>query len=867
MKRSRKEEIDEELQFHLASAEADLKKDGVQDARRTARLRFGNPASVRDAIVLNWVENTWWDVRLAVRSLVKSKAMTAVIIASLALGIGANTAIFSLVHGLLLKTLPVRAPEQLYAVGIAGGGVGGIDMFVFSNPLWEAFREQQKVFESALAWASTEFDLNEAGVKRPLRGAWVSSGGFRTLGIEAALGRLFTEADDGAVAVLGYDYWKSTYGANVAVIGNTLRLNGKPFEIIGVASPGFHGIRVGERADVMVPLEQSDYVLGGESLRQERQSWWLTVVGRLPAGGSATQANARLAALSRALMLSTLPAGEDARGQADYLKSRLTLKPLVADQTYAQRELRTPALVLAGVVALVLLMACVNVASLLVARAASRARETAVRVALGASSGRLLRQHLTESLLLALSGAALGLALAPMAARALVRAASPERLQFFVDTRPDATVLAFTCAVAVACGVAFGLAPGWRATRVRLTSRASAGDGRLRGVLVAAQVALTVVVVTAAGLFLTTFRNLAGSTLGFRPDGVLMVTLDLNRSGIAEQARGELTRRFVEEARRTPGVVAAGAARMTPLSRTISQTALTVTQPDGTPRRINSWLNDVGPGYFQALGTPLLAGRDISGTEREAAVVNEAFARLAYGGANPVGRMVSRRIFQEGQAPLVISATIVGLVPDAKYLSVRAEAPPTIYFPLTQQPVAPATVHVALRSATRAEALLEPLAGIARRVDARICYTPATFASQVREAMRVETLLAALSAAFGALALALAAMGLYGVLAYTVARQRAEIGVRIALGATPARICNWVMRRVGVMLISGAVVGVGVSIWATRFARSLLFGVEANDARVYAGGLAILLGVAALAAYWPARRAARVDPLDALRCE
>jgi predicted permease len=876
--RKKPDEIDEEMAFHLESAERDLRAQGEPDARRAARLHFGNPLSIRDAIVVNWLETTWQDLRFAVRSLAKAPAMTAVIVTSLALGIGANTAIFSLTHALLLRTLPVRAPGELYRIW------AGEHNSSFTNPQWEEFRASQRTFSSVMAWSPIQFDLSEGGAARMVDAAWVSGSAFHTLGLEPALGRLIHEADDrpgaadGPVAVLGHDFWISAYGGATGAVGGIIRLNGKPFKIVGVAPEGFRSVAAGERADVMVPIATLQYLRPGENGLRNRGNWWLWVMGRLDPAVSLGQARAQLYSLSAGLMERTVPPNDSPDWLARYRQHKLWPKPLREEASHAQETLRLPLLILMSVAGLVLLIACANVANLLLARAAARGREMAVRLALGASRTRLFRQLLTESLLLSGAGALAGLALAPLAAHALMDAFSVGRAGAGIEPRLDPVVLGFTSLVALICGLAFGVVPAWRAVPMAPQSglrdrpgSSGPGAGRLRSALVAAQVALSVVLLSAAGLFITTLRNLAGAELGFRPEGVLLVSVDLVRGGLEPEQRAGFTSRVLEQARRVPGVQSASASALVPLSSSTSQSDVSATLPDGSTRTTLGWLNFVSPSFFETFGTPLLSGRDIAASDRPGAppvaVVNETLARQIFGAANPVGRTLRHQVYHENVPPTTEEVEIVGLVRDARYGSLRQAAPPTVYFALAQQSRPRRSIQFALRTAGRAEALVGPLAAMMKATDARVTYTPRTFSTQVREAMQVERLVAALCTAFGALALLLAAIGLYGVLAYSVAERRAEIGVRMALGATPARIRNWVLGRMGLTVAFGATVGVGLALWASRFARSLLYGVQAGDARVLAGGVAVLLVVAAFAAWWPARRAARVDPMTSLRCE
>jgi len=877
-------EIDEELAIHIAMREEDNRRRGMSpaDARRDAELRLGNSLlereRARDAGILRWLDTLMQDLRYAVRTLSKTPVLTAVVILSLALGIGANTAIFSLTHALLLRSLPVADPQRLYSVL-----VGRNDSL--TNPIWEDLRDHQDAFTSAFAWASQSFDSSQGGETRPVPGAMASGAVFRTLGLEPSLGRLFTEDDDkvgggsaGPVAVLGYDYWTRAYGADPGVLGRTLRLNGKPFQIVGVAPEGFHGVIVGQTADVIIPLGTEAWLQGKESILQYRSYWWLNVMGRLKPEYTEKQAAERLQALARGVMERTAPPEfkpEDARG---YLNSKLIIENAARGASDARNEMRTPMLVLTVVVGLVLLIACANVANLLLARAASRRREIAVRIAMGASRARVIRQVLTESLVLACAGGALGIALAPTAARLLLRGAATARDEVFLDLHPDLTVLAFTAAVAVLCGLLFGAAPAWRASHVApqtglYEGSGAAGDrrGRLRSALVAVQVALSLVLLTASGLFFSSLRNLVRVDLGFEPQGVLLVNVDQQLSGVPLEQRPAFGRQLLDQLRQAPGILSASASHVTPLAGMTWSNYSKVDSPQGAAKRVYSFFNAVSPGYFQTLQTPLLAGRDISGSDTPSstpvAVVNEEFAKQAFDGANPVGRRLVRDVYARGVPPKAQTVEIVGLVRNAKYRSLREPAPPTIYLALDQHTGGPPSLRLQLRARSNPESLPSVVRAATAAVNPRTSYTLRYFSRQVRDASMTERFIATLCTTFGALAVLLAAIGLYGVLAYSVTQRRGEIGIRIALGATPGHIRRWVLRQSTLTVIAGALAGVVLAFWSARFAGKILYGVKPDDFRIYAAGLGVLLAIAALASYLPARRATRLDPVRALRHE
>lgn len=888
------DELDEEMEFHVAMRADALRRAGLtqKEALRAARRGFGNLAlqreRARDADILQWLDTFVRDLRFAARSYARSPGLTAVVVLSLALGIGANTALFTITNAMLLRMLPVERPEQLYTLQLGENDTA-------TNPIWEDFRDHQDIFSSLFAWSTESFDTGQGGEINPVRGAYASGAMFHVLGLRPALGHAFDEAvdrpgsgSDAAIALLSYDYWQRGYGGDAAVLGQTLRLDGKPFRIVGVAQAGFTGLEVGERVDVLVPLASEPYLRGQESMMKHGAFWWLAVAGRLKEGVPLALAQARVQALGAGVMERTHDPGWKPEVLKGYLGRQFSLVSIARGLNYSGRKLRTPVFILNAVVILVLLIACANVANLLLARSAARRREISVRFALGASKARIARQMLTESVLLAFAGGGLGLAIAPPVARLLLGAAATRQEELFLDLHPDPAVLAFTTCVALLCGLLFGAAPAWRSARAEPQAglRAASGAdgdrrGALRAALVSFQVALSLVLVIGAGLFLATLRNLIRTDLGFQPADVLLVDVDLSRSGVADAARLEFHEELLARFRALPGFEAAAASLVTPLAGNTWQSRISLESGAEGSSRIHVHYNGVTTGYFRTLGTPLLAGRDIAPGDRPnttlVAVVNETLARQAVA-TLPGGRTFSpaaalgmrfRKDFRASfRAPAVDRPVeIVGVVKDAKYRTIRGAVPPTVYMPVSQEPLGLAGLKYELRTRLGLPAAAEMIRAAVAAAHPRASYTLRTFESQARDSTRTERLVAAFSTVFGGLALLLAGIGLYGVLSYSVAQRRGEIGIRVALGATPGNIRSWVVRQSLTTVLAGAAAGIVLAAGSTALLRSMLYGVQPVDPLVYTAGLAILLIISALAAYLPARRATHLDPVQALRHE
>jgi predicted permease len=870
-------DIEREMAFHMAERADDLMAGGMseRDARREARRRFGNPGvqkeRTRDTDVLTWLESIGADVRYALRSLRASPGFALVTIVSLGTGIGANTAIFSLINAVVLRTLPVSRPEELVQVTRVERGdasPGG----VVTNPIWEQVRDRQDVFSGVFAYGSNEFDLTGGGEVRRAAGYSVSGDFFSTLGVKPALGRLLTRADDvrgcPAVAVLGYGFWRSEYGESESVIGSTISLDRVPYEIVGVAPPSFFGIDVGRSVQVYRPLCRAPNL-------DARSTWYLYIIGRPKPGIPPAQVVSGLTRISPLVFGATVPQDWGVTQKSRYLTNTLSLRPVANGLSSVRQEYRQALMVLMAVVGLVLLIACANVASLLLARAASRGREMAIRLAIGAARRRLVRQLLTESVLLAGVGAGVGILFARWGNGLLIGMLSRGPFTLSLDLGLDVRVLVFTLTVAVATGILFGLAPAWRSTRIDPQVALKAGgrgiaEGHSRfaigKALVTGQIALSLVLVIAAGLLLGSFRALATSDPGFRREGVLIVDTDFRTAGYAKESYATVRRDLLARYRALPGVRSASASPFTPISGSAWNDVIRV---DGfAPRSDDDALvmfNEVSDGYFATLGTALVAGRDFDARDRSGAppvaIINETLARKFFNGVSPLGKTY-RLVVHDSLGPPI---EIVGVVRDAKYLTLRETAYPTVYLAMEQGDDYFGGMSFELLADGPASALAGPVKAATAEVNRSLPITLTPLSRQLDASLTRDRLLATLSGFFGLIAVLLATVGLYGTLSYSVARRRNEIGIRVALGAARGRVIRLVLGEVSRMVVVGIAIGLLVAFWSTRWVRSFLYGLSASDPRTIAGSVVLLAAVAIAAAAMPAWRAARVDPITALR--
>ncbi|MDA8019080.1 MAG: ABC transporter permease [Thermoanaerobaculia bacterium] len=875
-------DIDRELEFHLEERMDELVSSGwsEREARREARRRFGHRAEWReqtyDIEVLPGLDMLRSDVKYALRAMRRSPGFTAVAIVSLALGIGANTAIFSLIDAVMLRPLPVDRPEQLVQIVMENNRTA------FTNPIWEQVRDGQEILDGAFAFADTSFDLGDGGVVRYAPGTWVSGDYFEVLGITPAAGRLLGRSDDirgcAARAVLGHDFWQREFGGDKEVVGRPLSLQGLSFEVVGVAQPGFRGIHVGRRADVFAPLCSIASVRSPEIL-DARSSWFLNVFGRLGETTGFEQASAGVAAFAPSVYAATVPQDWSADEQAEYRQGVLQLTQASTGISYLRGRYRQALIVLWVVVGAVLLITCANVAQLLLARAVARQQEVAMRLALGSGRRRLVRQLLTESLLLALLGAGAGILFARWSSQALVSWLSYSRQPVALDLVLDARILGFTIAVTALTGILFGLAPAWRSTRVepqdalRGAGRdAVAGSGTSRlgtsqGIVVV-QVALSLVLVTAAVLLAGSFGRLASLDPGFEAEGVLLFEADWSRIDMDEERQREFRQQMLRRVRAIPGVRHASASLVTPIGGISWNEYIEV---DGFAPRDErdslAWFNGVTEGYLEALGTALVAGRDLSSSDRHGAppvaLVNQTLVETFFGGESPLNRSLRIRDHDQVGEPI----EIVGVVEDAKYRRLDEETLPTVYRPLDQSESWGSSVHLELSTGGPAEDLIGPVTEAMQAVHPALRFEFTSMREQVASSLARPRLLATLSGFFALLALMLSVIGLFGVISFGINRRRKEIGVRVALGAGRAGILRLVGEEVARLVGLGVGLGVLLALVAVRLIDSFLYGVTARDPATFLFSAILLSAVALAAGILPAWRASGTDPMLALRDE
>jgi predicted permease len=880
-------DLDDEIRDHLERRTADYIARGLspEEARYAARREFGGIDQVKEECRDRWgvrlITELVEDLRYGLRQLRRSPAFTAIAVLTLALGIGANTAIFSLIDAVMLRSLPVQKPAELVEMHLHDPGWSGEDYLFLTNPLWEQVRDRQDVFSGVFAWGYEPFDLTRGGVVQNAHGIFVSGGYFTTLGVRAAAGRLFGPSDDQRgcplVAVLSYSFWQSRYGGAESAIGRTLSLDHHPFQIIGASAAGFYGAEVERKFDVAVPICTVTIFHAKEMPLDHRSWWWLRIVGRVKPGVSPEQMKAQLSVLSPRVTAAALPEDWDHKGQQVFLKRLLVTSPAATGISYLRPQFKEPLDVLMAVVGLVLLIACANIASLRLARDTGRSKEIAVRQALGASRWRLIRQLLTECVLLSLTGALLGLLFARGGSALLVRYISTPVYQVSLDLSLDGRVLAFAAAMAVLTGLLFGILPAFRSTRASLTSAMKGrgyieGHGRLRSSrwIVALQVALSVVLLVAAGLFLRSFAKLTRLDIGFDRHNVLLVNANLTTANVPPEQRSAIYEEIAKRLRALPGVESASRSWKTPTDGylwTWSVRADSPNPPTGGTSMV--LMNFISPAYFETLRTPILAGRDFNDHDTKSvpwvAIVSETLATKLFPGQNPIGRYFRSVEVSGSLAPPI---QIVGVVKDTKYESVREETYPTAFVPVTQQVIMQDEVEkFELRTAPPPASLVPAAQNAVAGVSKAISIDFHTLADQVSDSLAQERLLALLSCFFGGLALLLAMIGLYGTLSYVVTERQTEFGVRMALGAQPGSILRLVMREVVVVLGTGLGAGICISLATVHLFQSMLFGLAARDTVTMAAAAVALSVAAFIAAYLPARRATRVDPAVTLRYE
>ena len=882
------EERARELEAHLAiEIDANLARGMTpQEARDAARRKLGNTTLVREEIyrmnTIGFLEALIQDLRYGIRLLRLNPGFAAVAILSIALGVGANATMFQLLNALRIRTLPVARPEQLAAVRIAGDHLNRSGSFngrhaVLTNPLWERIRDRQEAFSSVFAWGAPQFDLSAGGESRPVDGLWVSGEFFNTLEVRPMLGRVLTAADDrrgcaAPAAVISYGFWQREYGGSASALGRPITLDGHPFEIVGITSPGFFGVEVGRHFDVAVPLCAEPLSHGLRSDLDRNDSWFLAAIGRLKPGWTVEKAAAHLRAISPPIFKETLANYRPDEEKA-YLDFRLGAVPARSGVSNL-REYERPLWLLLATTAMVLLIACANLANLMLARATAREREIAVRLALGASRVRIARQLLAESVLIAVAGAGAGAVLAQWLSRVLVASLATQNDRVFLEVAGDWRVFSFIAVLAGATCLLFGLLPAIRATATAPADAMKAGsrgttDPRerfgLRRVLVVAQVALSLVLVVGALLFVRTLRNLVTLDAGFAQSDLLIAVLNFKRAGIPDDRMPAAHADLLERLRHHPGMEDAAKVRNVPVGNSFSNRDLIV---GGVSRSESVNFNWISDRYFRTMSAPLLGGRDVddrdTATSPHVAIVTESFARVFFGGQNPLGRT-----FQINEPPGTPRPVyeIVGFARDSKYNDLRDPFEPLVYVPATQNEPPGSTLRLVVHSRLPLAQAAATITALAQAVHPSIVVEFRTMQSQVRDSLMRERLMATLSGFFGALAALIATVGLYGVMSYMVACRRNEIGIRMALGADRREVVGMVMREAGRLLGAGVVVGLVVSIVAARAASTLLFGLSPGDPSTLLTAAAVLGAVAMVGSYLPALRASRLEPTEALREE
>jgi len=827
------------------------------------------------------------DVRYGARMLLKSPAFTAIAVLMLALGIGANTAIFSLTDQVLLRELPVQKPEQLVILRSPGDKPGHTSSdsdaaTSFSYPLYKDLRAQSQVFSGLLARYAVPLNVAGQGSTERASGELVSGNYFEVLGVPPALGRVFSLQDETApranpVAVLSYGYWARRFGRDPGVLNKQLTVNGTVLTVVGVARAGFTGVQIGQLPDIFIPITMKPQMTPNWNGLEDPKDNWVAILGRLPAGTTRARAQVALQPLYHSLLLAEVPLMKLSEAtKRQFLERPLQLEPGASGRQVLQADARQPLIFLVVMVSLVLLIACANLASLLVARGEARQREIAVRLAVGAARWRLVRQLFTENLLLAILGGAAGVLFAVWTLAFLVQTMQESIGVLGLEKQLDGRILAFAIALSLLTALLFGLLPALRAARADLQSTLKdlgaslshrLSSVRLRKALIVGQVALTAVLLTAAGLFTRSLLNLQNTNLGVRPDHVVEFTIAPQLNRYSPQRALAFVERLRQAIAATPGVSSVSAATIPILANDEWGSDVTIqgyTAREGEDMHV--WRNEVGPNYFATLRTPLLAGREFSQSDTAAsplvAVVNATFARRYLQGRNPLG--VHFRLGAGADKPEI---EIVGVVKDSKHSDPRDTIHPFVYAPYTQDPTFGRATFYA-RTSSEPAAMATTLRKIVQSFDSNLpVYDLETLTQQVDETVFADRLLTSLSLCLGLLAALLAAIGLYGVMAYVVARRTREIGIRMALGATRESIAGLILSEVARMAAIGLAIGLAAALAGERLVASLLYGVQATDPLVFAGAVLLLAFIALLAGGLPARRAASVDPVVALRYE
>ncbi len=832
------------------------------------------------------MRHLWLDLRFALRSLGKAPVFTTVAVLSLALGIGANTAIFSLLDQLLLRPLPVRDPGAIVQMAGKGRHYGsnwGMDNM--SYPMYRDFRDKLPFFDGLIARRSTSANLGFSGQVQQVAVELVSGNYFQMLGVQPTAGRVLTPDDDKTPnghtqAVLGYDFWQARFGGQPSIVGQTIILNNRNFTIVGVAREGFTGMELGRTAQVFVPVAMQETIIPGQQLLEERRTRFLNVFGRLKPGVSIEQVRAAADPLYHQIIneeIKEKPFAKASKEDIDaFLRSYMTVFQGGSGTSYMRRTFGPALWILMALVGVVLLIACANVANLQLARATARQKEMAVRLSVGAGRWQIMRQLLVESLLLAAAAGVLGLLIGQVGASVLLAMQPKSEVPTNLTAQLDPRVLLFTFGVSLFTGVLFGIAPALQATKPDLASTLKEQAGSVVGGthatfrkgLVILQVTLSLLLLVGAGLFAQSLHNLQTTDPGFRTTRTLMFDVDPNSATYPVEKSRAFYRSLSDQLRSLPGVEAAASANMAVVSGNEWDSSITVEGMDAS-KSSNQWayMNHTTPGYFQTLGVPLVAGRDFTWadeiTSKPVAIVNEQFVKEYCNGRDPVGLHLG----MGGDPGTKTDIEIVGVIKNFKYENMKETVGRQLYRPNAQMKFV-LNQYFYVRTAGDPQAMFNAMRDEVRRLDPNLPVTGMrTVVEQVDRNLTTQKMVASLSVCFGLLATLLAVLGLYGVMAYLVGRRRREIGIRIALGAGTGTVVGMILKEVAVLVGSGLVFGIGGALGLAGYVRSQLFGVAPNDPMVLAAATLLLAGVAIAAGWLPANRASRTDPLHVLRYE
>jgi predicted permease len=892
-------EMEAELTHHIENLTADLVRAGHSqaEAARRARIELGAAAmhkeGMRASLGLRWWDELGADLRYGARILRRSPGFTAIAVVSLALGIGANTAIFSVAKKVMFDTLAVSRPHELRMMTWVSGHErpvppvwgdvwptenGGLVSNSFSYPVVEEVRKRTDVIADLIAFKDVQMTATIDGAPELVTSEMVSGNAFDALGVTPLLGRGLTHADDagpgsGPVAVISESYWARRFGRSADVVGKTIALNGVPVTIVGVGLARFNGLQIGAMTEVFVPLTMQPVLIpraqeSTVSLLSNPQSWWVQMLVRLRPDVPEAQAQAALDVVLRQTARSTLPASP----AMDLL--HLQLEPGDRGLDYVRGQFMQPSFVLLALAGLVLLLACVNLANLLLARAATRQREMSTRLALGAGRGRIMRQVLTESLLLSGLGGAAGLLLGFLGRNLIPRLLEDTRQPSAMQVDFDWRVVAFTVVVSLATGILFGVVPAWQAMHTdagpALKGAGTASQGRhkmrLGKGLVVMQIALSAILLVGAGLFVRTLVKLSQTPLGFRSDHLLLFQLNPPRARYTEAQVTAMYKQLEDKFAAIPGVRSASMSNIAIIGGGHSGTTFHVLGTAKDKEEIRVQTNTVGRDFFTTMGIPIVRGRAFNAsdtaTSPKVAIVNRALARRFFPGQDALGKM-----FESDPEDVEGPVQIIGICPDTRYADLRSETPPTFYVDYRQKPGAGRMVFE-IQTAGEPASVLNAARAVVASMDHDLPLTDVrTMQQQVGSTMVDERMFAELTSGFGLLALVLASVGIYGIMAYSVASRTNEIGIRLALGAQPGNVRRMILRESGWLAVVGAGMGVATALVLTRLVKSMLYGIMPYDPVAFGAGVVVLLAVAMAASWIPARRAAGLQPMKALRHE